>query len=321
MDRCVSSERPVTNAALRDFGSPHLAVDDPEEILQIGLPPNRIDLLRVVPGPEFGQAWQRRIRGKYGRADVNWIDLTASSKSSRTSMTRAIAAMSVTSKRFGHERAAVRPPPGAAGRHPVPDDGRAVETLARRTPCGARLQPCFMFRQFPPRELGRRSLPLTHALRLDAPLDRHRTIAAVPKSSRCCRPAGTSRVSSSRGIRRRSAWRLPQLAIRDAANTRTLPTSTATITAHNSRPTASSLMFAISAGADPNCMPAARGVPDGGGAGAGGRDGAHSRGTRRTYARMRTAARYRTARQSRSPGSVLRSASARRSCSPVRIQP
>jgi hypothetical protein len=64
------------NAALAEFGSPHLLlVDEPEEILQIGLPPNRIDLLRVVEGPGFDQAWARRIKGKYGRADVNWIDL------------------------------------------------------------------------------------------------------------------------------------------------------------------------------------------------------------------------------------------------------
>jgi hypothetical protein len=64
------------NLALADFGSPYLlVVDEPEEILQIGLPPNRIDLLRIVEGPQFGHAWRRRITGKYGRADVNWIDL------------------------------------------------------------------------------------------------------------------------------------------------------------------------------------------------------------------------------------------------------
>ena len=64
------------NRALAEFGSPHiLAIDDPQEILQIGLPPNRVDLLRAIDGPPFGQAWKRRIGGKYGRADVNWIDL------------------------------------------------------------------------------------------------------------------------------------------------------------------------------------------------------------------------------------------------------
>ena len=64
------------NAALAEFGSPHLlAVGDPDEILQIGLPPNRIDLLRAIDGPPFGQAWGRRIEGKYGRTAIHVIDL------------------------------------------------------------------------------------------------------------------------------------------------------------------------------------------------------------------------------------------------------
>lgn len=64
------------NQALVDFGSPFLLlVEQPEEILQLGLPPNRIDLLRVVQGPTFDQAWKRRIKGTYGRAHVNWMDL------------------------------------------------------------------------------------------------------------------------------------------------------------------------------------------------------------------------------------------------------
>jgi hypothetical protein len=64
------------NAALAEFGSPHLlAVDEPEEILQLGVLPNRIDLLRAIEGPGFDRAWRRRVRGKYGRADVNWMDL------------------------------------------------------------------------------------------------------------------------------------------------------------------------------------------------------------------------------------------------------
>lgn len=64
------------NRALAEFGSPHvLAVDDPEEILQIGLPPNRVDLLRAIDGPPFERAWKRRIDGKYGRAPVSFVDL------------------------------------------------------------------------------------------------------------------------------------------------------------------------------------------------------------------------------------------------------
>jgi len=64
------------NAALAEFGSPFLLnVNEPDEILQIGLPPNRIDLLQAIQGPSFGEARRRRITGKYGHADVNWIDL------------------------------------------------------------------------------------------------------------------------------------------------------------------------------------------------------------------------------------------------------
>lgn len=64
------------NRALAEFGSPHLlAIGEPEEILQIGLPPNRIDLFRVIDGPAFDSVWRRRITGKYGRAKVNWMDL------------------------------------------------------------------------------------------------------------------------------------------------------------------------------------------------------------------------------------------------------
>jgi hypothetical protein len=64
------------NAALIEFGSPFLlAADNPAEILQIGLPPNRIDLLRLIEGPPFSSVWKRRIVGRYGRAAANWIDL------------------------------------------------------------------------------------------------------------------------------------------------------------------------------------------------------------------------------------------------------
>ncbi len=64
------------NQALTAFGSPYLL--DPAnsaEILQLGLPPNRIDLLRETGGLAFDEAWQRRIEGRYGEARAWWIDL------------------------------------------------------------------------------------------------------------------------------------------------------------------------------------------------------------------------------------------------------
>ncbi len=64
------------NRALANFGSPTLLeYDDPEQIVQIGLAPNRIDLLVEVKALSFAEAWPRRIEGAYGRAPANWIDL------------------------------------------------------------------------------------------------------------------------------------------------------------------------------------------------------------------------------------------------------
>lgn len=64
------------NLALADFGSPDLL--DPaceDEILQIGVAPDRIDVLRALGPVPFEAAWQRRIRGRYGEAPASWIDL------------------------------------------------------------------------------------------------------------------------------------------------------------------------------------------------------------------------------------------------------
>jgi hypothetical protein len=64
------------NRALEEFGSPSLlTIDDSEEILQIGVAPNRIDILRGAIEFSFVEAWDRRIEGRYGRAPANWIDL------------------------------------------------------------------------------------------------------------------------------------------------------------------------------------------------------------------------------------------------------
>lgn len=64
------------NQALEAFRSPELmAVESPDEILQLGVAPNRIDLLRGVEAVGFAEAWSRRIRTHYGSAPANWIDL------------------------------------------------------------------------------------------------------------------------------------------------------------------------------------------------------------------------------------------------------
>jgi hypothetical protein len=64
------------NQALFEFGSPSLIdPDDPDEILQLGSDPNRIDILREVVDFNFKDAWQKRIEAPYGQAPANWIDL------------------------------------------------------------------------------------------------------------------------------------------------------------------------------------------------------------------------------------------------------
>ncbi len=53
------------NRALAGFGSPALLdVANPDEILQIGVAPNRIDLLRTTVALQFDAAWPRRIQGR-----------------------------------------------------------------------------------------------------------------------------------------------------------------------------------------------------------------------------------------------------------------
>ncbi len=63
------------NRALADFGSPHLLDPHrPDEILQLGVAPNRIDLLRDT-GLEFDELWRNRIEGRYGQASASWVDI------------------------------------------------------------------------------------------------------------------------------------------------------------------------------------------------------------------------------------------------------
>lgn len=64
------------NQALAEFGSPQLlSPEDRSEILQLGVAPNRVDLLRSPEGADFDEAWNRRIESAYGRAPAIWIDL------------------------------------------------------------------------------------------------------------------------------------------------------------------------------------------------------------------------------------------------------
>ena len=66
--------------ALADFGAPleGVAVQDlctPGVTLQIGIEPNRIDVLTEVDGLTFEQAWDRRESSSYGDTSIALLDL------------------------------------------------------------------------------------------------------------------------------------------------------------------------------------------------------------------------------------------------------
>ncbi len=64
------------NLALAEFGSPALlSLDDPDEIVQIGVAPNRVDLLQRLEDASFDDAWSARVVDLYGEVQANWIGL------------------------------------------------------------------------------------------------------------------------------------------------------------------------------------------------------------------------------------------------------
>jgi hypothetical protein len=64
------------NDALSEFPSPDLLSPGAlHEILQIGVAPNRIDLLQRLGEFPFEAVWPGRIRDRYGAVEANWIDL------------------------------------------------------------------------------------------------------------------------------------------------------------------------------------------------------------------------------------------------------
>ena len=67
-------------AALADFGFAGLgltAVDftTPGRVVQLGIAPNRVDLLTAIDGVTFEEAWTRRVAGRFGSQEVDYIGL------------------------------------------------------------------------------------------------------------------------------------------------------------------------------------------------------------------------------------------------------
>lgn len=65
-------------AALTDFGFGGLGLTasdfaSPGKIVQLGVAPNRVDLLTTIDGVTFDEAWQGRVPGRYGEEAVDYI--------------------------------------------------------------------------------------------------------------------------------------------------------------------------------------------------------------------------------------------------------
>ncbi|MEX2478627.1 MAG: DUF6036 family nucleotidyltransferase [Gracilimonas sp.] len=65
-------------AVFEDFGfeSLDLEPDDfvkPDQVIQIGYPPLRIDILTSITGVDFDEAWKNRVEGKYDQQKAIFI--------------------------------------------------------------------------------------------------------------------------------------------------------------------------------------------------------------------------------------------------------
>jgi hypothetical protein len=70
------------------FGSLGLTIDDflvPDQIIQLGYPPARIDLLTTLPGVDFADCYESRLEIQVDNVTVNFIDLENLKRNKRAS--------------------------------------------------------------------------------------------------------------------------------------------------------------------------------------------------------------------------------------------
>jgi hypothetical protein len=77
-------------AALTDFGFEGLDLEVSDFVparggVQLGVEPNRVDLITVIDGVTFADAWQGRVPGKYGSQPVNYLGLAELIRNKRAS--------------------------------------------------------------------------------------------------------------------------------------------------------------------------------------------------------------------------------------------
>ncbi len=73
---------------LRDFGFAALGLTasdflQPDQVVQLGLPPNRIDLLTSLTGVGFEEVWEGRLGGDLSGLPVHFIGLDAFARNKR----------------------------------------------------------------------------------------------------------------------------------------------------------------------------------------------------------------------------------------------
>lgn len=70
------------------FGSLDLSAQDfltPDQIVQLGYPPNRIDLLTTIPGVEFQDCYAVKLQAVIDGVPVNFIDAENLKRNKRAS--------------------------------------------------------------------------------------------------------------------------------------------------------------------------------------------------------------------------------------------
>jgi hypothetical protein len=74
-------------AALQAFGFGDLGLTEndfvPGRIVQLGVPPNRVDLITAIDGVTFEEAWRGRVTGRLGSQEVDFIGLEALRRNKR----------------------------------------------------------------------------------------------------------------------------------------------------------------------------------------------------------------------------------------------
>lgn len=83
-----NAEKVIKTLSEFGFGDVDISMGDltrPDQVIQLGNPPLRIDILTSISGVSFAEAWKNKVSGMYGRQQVFFIgkkDLIENKKAS-----------------------------------------------------------------------------------------------------------------------------------------------------------------------------------------------------------------------------------------------